>query len=118
MEPLHLPWPDSRLSGNARRDRRSLTALRRAAREVGWLVVKEAGLKLPAVPLRLSLLICPPDRRRRDWDNIGAAFKSYQDGIFMALQIDDGLIRGVTLDWGAIERGGAIYVTLEELEPK
>lgn len=116
MKPIRFPWPDSGLSPNRRGDRRSLTGKRRTAREVGWLLIKEAGLRLPETDLELSLKICPPNRLRRDLDNIYASFKSYQDGIFMALGLDDTLIRRVILLRGEVEKGGSIYVMLQEME--
>jgi crossover junction endodeoxyribonuclease RusA len=44
-------------------------------------------------PLRVTLKIYPPDKRRRDWDNIVASLKSGLDGIADALGIDDSRFR-------------------------
>lgn len=41
----------------------------------------------------LRLLFVPPDRRRRDDDNLIASFKPYRDGISDALGIDDAHFR-------------------------
>ena len=115
-QPILFPWPSSRLSGNNRMDLRSLTADRRQAREVGYWLIKDAGLKLKSVPLELHLVLMPPDRRRRDDDNVFAAFKSYRDGMFRALELDDRLIRRTVIEWGDVMKGGGIYVRLTEME--
>lgn len=112
---MKFPWPDRRLSPNGRFDRRGITATRHAAKFESFILVKEAELKIPEVPLQLSLRLCPPDKRRRDTDNVYASFKSYQDGIFQALHLDDSLLRRVVLEWGEVELGGAVYVQLSQL---
>lgn len=116
MNPLKFPWPDSKLSPNGRRDRRSITRTRYGARYVAWCIVKKADLALPEVPLQISLRLCPPNKRRRDMDNVYSAFKSYQDGLFRALNLDDSLIRRVVMEWGEVELDGAVYVDLKPLE--
>lgn len=116
MTAIRFPWPDRRLSPNGRFDRRGITNVRRLAREEGFLLAKEAGLTLRKVRLQIRLLLCPPNRLKRDDDNVLTMFKSYRDGIFLALNMDDGLIRRTIIDWGEVELGGAIYVELKELE--
>ena len=61
------------------------------------------------------MTICPPDKRHRDDDNMLSRFKSYRDGIFLALQLDDRLIRRTVIDFGDIEKGGAVYIELVEM---
>ena len=43
-------------------------------------------------PLRLRIAIRPPDNRRRDVDNVVSSLKSYQDGIFQYIGMDDSMI--------------------------
>lgn len=83
---------------------------------MGYVLTKEAGLTLSPVPLQIRLLLRPPDRKARDTDNVYSAFKSYQDGIFNALELNDRLIRKVAIEWADPEPEGAIYVQLTELE--
>lgn len=43
-------------------------------------------------------------------------FKSYRDGIFKALGLDDSLIKRTIIERGEIEKDGAIYVNLKEIQ--
>lgn len=114
-----FPWPNLELGSNGRKDRRWLSADRQVARNLGYWIAKDNHLNFkPGTLLELSILICPPDKRRRDDDNILSAFKSTRDGIFKALEMDDSLVRRTILEWGPIEAGGALYVTLQEFKPR
>lgn len=94
-----------------------LTKVRQTARETGYWIAKEAGWNFTgSKPLQLHMVICRPDRRKRDDDNIVSSFKSYRDGIFQALGLDDSLIHRTIIDRGKVEKDGAIYVTLSEIE--
>jgi crossover junction endodeoxyribonuclease RusA len=113
---IRFPFPDSRLSANGRTDRRYLTDIRQAARQTGYYLAKEHKLAFGGEkPLEFYMLICPPDKRRRDDDNILSAFKSTRDGIFHALELDDSLIMRTVIERGDVERGGAVYVRLTEI---
>ena len=112
------PWPDSALSGNSRRDRRGLTAQRRQAREIGYLITKDSRRTVPAAPLALIYKIYPPDRRKHDDDNILTAFKSTRDGIFQALGVDDSLVRYTEIrKYDKDDRfpAGAVLLNIREL---
>jgi len=110
---IRFPFPDMKLSPNARGDRRWLSSERKAAKTLGFYFVKDAGLSFPhGSQLQLTITICPPDRIRRDDDNIYSAFKSSRDGMFQALGMDDSAIRRTILQWGDVEKGGALYVEL------
>jgi hypothetical protein len=113
--PLILPYPDSRLSANSRFDRRALTAVRKDAREAGYFAVKEANLTVPDVSLQMFIKICPPDNRVRDDDGVIASLKSYRDGIFKALGINDRKVRLTTSGFGKVIPGGAVYIWIEPL---
>lgn len=114
---MRFPWPNPRLSPNKRIDRRALIADKAQARDTGFWIVRDAGLKLSAVPLELTLTLHPPDNRRRDDDNIYASWKPYRDGIFSALGLDDKLIRRTVIEWGEVRHGGEVMVEIKEIEP-
>ena len=112
---IELPWPDSHLSPNARSHWAVLRDYKQLAHETAhWL----------AYPLRLgwtrearfsmSLTFCPPDRRRRDLDNIEAACKAAFDGMCAGLGIDDSQIIETSKRWGEVVQGGAVIVEIEE----
>ena len=114
---LRFPWPDSRLSPNSRKDHRYLTDVRTLAHQIGFAITRDAGLMLPMYgDLCWQLVFCPPDRRRRDLDNLYSSFKSTCDGIFAALQTDDSRIRRAVLEYGPLEPNGAVYIEIKKLE--
>ncbi|RPJ29163.1 MAG: hypothetical protein EHM33_01975 [Chloroflexi bacterium] len=114
-----LPFPDRRLSPNGRRDRRWITDVRQMARNTGYYLTKDAGLHVPdKTPLHLFLTFCPPDHRRRDDDNLIGAFKSYRDGMFQALGVDDGNVKFTTYSIGRIVKGGSVEVKIEAIRPE
>ena len=61
----------------------------------------------------VAILACPPDRRRRDLDNLN---KAILDSLVNASVIeDDGLIDMLTIVRGEIVKDGAVYVRIEQL---
>jgi len=116
MTTLVFPWPDSKLSPNSRVDRRWVTPLRRRAKSEGFILAQAAGLEFPQdADLEIEIVIHPPDKRKRDDDNIYSAFKSYRDGVFQYLDLDDSAIRRTVLEWGEVIKGGELHVTISEL---
>jgi len=97
---MKFPFPSSKLSGNNRTGHRYLTRERQAAREAGYWIVKESQIEILAVPLEMYIKICPPDNRRRDNDNVISAFKSYRDGMFQALGVDDSFVYRMVIERG------------------
>lgn len=111
-----FPFPSSKLSPNNHTDRRWLTKDRQFARRIGYLITKDAKLVFGKdAKLQMYILICPPDNRKRDDDNILSAFKSYRDGIFQALEMDDRCVRRTILEWGDVMKDGGLYVEFSEV---
>jgi crossover junction endodeoxyribonuclease RusA len=119
-----FPWPDSRLSPNKRIDRRQLIAVKGEAKKQAYAITREMltividGVsfvtKARDMDLQLTLTFYPPDRRKRDLDNLYATFKAYQDGMFLALGIDDCKIERVILQRGNPIPGGQVFVQIVE----
>lgn len=90
---VHLPWPPSKLSPNARVHWSELARVKKAYRQACWSLCKEAGFQAglfhPTQELRLCLEFVPPTRARRDLDNCLASLKAGIDGLSDALQVDD-----------------------------
>lgn len=95
---ISLPWPDKRLSPNARSHWSRTSRVKRNARQEAALLaraalgpgVKAIGVELAeggSIPVKITFY--PPDRRFRDDDNMIASFKAARDGIADALGIDD-----------------------------
>lgn len=114
-----LPFPDSRLSPNSRCDRRRLTPLRQTARNTGFFETKMTGIQVPdRVPLHLFITFNPPDKVRRDVDNLLSASKSMLDGIFAALGVDDSNVKKTTLEMGEVVEKGRTTVEISLVCPE
>ena len=111
MTQVVLPWPDPRLSPNAREDRRAVAGVRKAQKEMAFWLAKKAGLQFPHLSegLQVRVTFNPPDKRRRDLDNMLASVKSALDGIALATGVDDHLW-GLTIIRGEPVKGGAVTV--------
>lgn len=111
---LLLPWPAKELSPNARVHWSRKSRLVKLARQAAWGAVLEARGRTPAIRgerLHLTWTFCPPDRRRRDADNIIASLKASADGIADALHFDDSKFVS-TYQFGEPVKGGAVLVTV------
>lgn len=88
---ISLRFPPKELSPNARPHWAKLAKAKRSYRMECFIDAKRQGIKKLATqkPLTISLVFYPPDRRRRDWDNMLAAAKSGLDGLADALGVDD-----------------------------
>ena len=113
---IELPWPDSSLAPNRKNGRHwgavhSAKVKRLAdARYLTLYAMRSTGYVPPAGALALSLTFCPPDRRRRDLDNLLAAMKADFDGVSQALGIDDQLFEPLTLRRGDLVKGGVVVL--------
>jgi crossover junction endodeoxyribonuclease RusA len=114
---LQLPYPASILSPNsAKRHWKAKQPAKEAAREYGYYLAVPFCRELDgAGALQMQMTIYPPNRVRRDLDNVFSAMKSALDGICRGLAIDDSQIRKVTLEWGGVVKGGAIEIELKSL---
>ena len=112
-----LPWPPKELSPNARVHRMVKAKRTKAYREACYWITKEAVGKLANYEpdskskWHLSILFVPPNRQRRDLDNMFASIKGGLDGLADALGIDDSWFRPVTIDV-ADYVGGMVKISL------
>ena len=110
---ITLPWPDRRLSPNARVHWSRRAKAVKLARQAALALAFEAGarkLRITGQP-RIAMTFCPPDRRRRDMDNLIASMKAANDGIADALNVDDSRFIS-TYSMGQPVKGGAVVVTV------
>lgn len=113
---ITLRWPDRRLSPNARVDRRKVSGIRAAARrEAGLLCIAEGARNLKWAGADVMIVFRPPDRHRRDVDNMLGSIKSDLDGIADATGVDDATWT-LTLVRGDPVKGGMVIVRLSERE--
>lgn len=97
---LSLPWPPKVLSPNARKNWRGLAKPKAAYRELcrveTLLQCHPSHVKLPNF-IHLVMEFVPPDRRKRDRDNLVASMKSGLDGLADALGINDNRFTDLTV---------------------
>lgn len=109
---LELPWPPKELSPNSRTHWAKRSKLAKAYRSACHLLCKQAGLTAPEGRSLLVLEFVPPDRRKRDDDNMLSAFKSGRDGLADALGIDDNrFVTQISVSEETV-KGGAVRVTI------
>ena len=85
---IRLPWPPRCLSPNSRKDRRAATDSRRTYRDAGFWAAKEVLAQIQP-DSHLDITFFPPDKRRRDLDNMLSSIKAGLDGIAAATCGDD-----------------------------
>lgn len=109
-----LPWPPKALSPNARQHWAALANAKRAYRRAcAWQAAEQGVRHTPAEKIAMSLVFVPPDRRRRDWDNLIASMKAGLDGLADVLGVDDSRFR-ITSEL-AEGPGGFVRVGIEVL---
>lgn len=92
MIEIELPWPDSRLSPNQKQKTHwgVIKPLKKSQRDYAYVMTKsQMVLKWPQKELLLDIEFYPPDKRKRDLDNMLGSIKSAIDGIADATKIDD-----------------------------
>jgi crossover junction endodeoxyribonuclease RusA len=110
-----LPWPDKVLSPNARCHWSRKAKATKAAREAAyWLTWQEVGRNMRWKGARLAVTFSPPDKRRRDRDNLQASLKAHFDGISDALGINDSLFVP-TYAIGEPVKGGAVRIEIRPI---
>jgi crossover junction endodeoxyribonuclease RusA len=97
-----LPWPDKRLTPNAKR-RTHWTVYREPARKaredacilacVSMSLARKKALAATEGKIPVTITFYPPDARHRDDDGMIGAFKHARDGIADALGVDDSRFR-------------------------
>ena len=113
-----LPWPDKRLSPNARLHWAVKAAAKGKARTDACrltvcavpLSVKKS-LRAVDLPIPITVTFYPPDKRHRDDDNMVGSFKSLRDGIADALGVNDRRFRPHYI-FAEPEKPGRIEVVL------
>lgn len=89
------------------------------ARKAAILIGKNAAQHHPPLDAdgeyRITISVYPPDKRRRDLDNIIASMKPYIDGLCFGLGIDDSTIKDVSAELGEVIKGGAVIVDIDAI---
>ena len=114
MITLTLPWPDPKLSPNRGNRYGKMTEVK-VARKLAWaFALKEIAANPVYVSAKMPLCVrfqfYPPDRIRRDLDNLIGSCKAYQDGIFDALGINDHKPSRIEADRCGVFPGGKVII--------
>lgn len=97
-----LPWPDKRLSPNARQHWAVLAKVKKQARADAHILATVAlslkdkrAIAAGNGKIPIEVRFYPPDNRHRDDDNAIASFKAARDGIADSIGVDDRRFRPV-----------------------
>lgn len=107
---LRLPWPDKALSSNARTHwAKRARAVKTYRHNAGWIARSHMVCPDPAADLTFTYY--PPDRRKRDPQNMPHMLKAAIDGIADAMGCDDHQFRCVfPSEFEEPVKGGAVLV--------
>lgn len=106
---IELPFPPAKLSPNSRCHWAQKARIARTYK-MGCFAVLSQFRKELAGRRAFDLRFCPPDRHKRDLDNMVAAFKHGLDALSEICGVDDSHF-SLTIAKGAPVKGGAVIVT-------
>lgn len=115
---IELPWVAATLNPNRRNGTHwswanaAKTKRTADARLIALQAMRSIGYVPPQGVLPLIVTFCPPDKRRRDMDNLFASLKADLDGVAQALGVDDSLFEPVTLKRGAPQKPGRVILEI------
>lgn len=113
---VELPWPPSALRPNASSPGawRKKQSAAKAYRADCMIMCRAQGLpRVDDTGLHLTMRFYPPDKRRRDLDNMLASFKQGIDAISETIGVDDHRF-GMTLVRAEPTPGGKVVVEIGE----
>jgi crossover junction endodeoxyribonuclease RusA len=112
---ITLPFPDKILWPNGRGH--YMAKHRAFQKHKGW-AYRATLAKLPRCfkwngePIKVTYTVIPKTAHKIDFDNAIAAMKAYQDGIAMALGLDDSAFAAPVVTFGKPMKPGGVEVTL------
>lgn len=115
MPEIELPYPPASLNPNKRLHWGQRARATKLYRSECRVLSRAQGLRpMKADQCTIGVTFHPPDKRRRDRDNMIAAFKAGADGLADVIQVDDA-------DWvvsyalGEPRKGGCVSVSIMEI---
>lgn len=116
MSEIIFSYPHKDLSPNSRIHWAPKAKLKKSAKEEAYFATLAAKAKVPASEkIAVWIDIYPPDRRKRDVDNVLASLKPHLDGIAEALGIDDSRFVPYPYILGEVVKGGKIRIKLTDM---
>lgn len=109
-----LPWPDKVLSPNSRVHwSKKAKATKSARTHAGW-ATKAAKLPIEGEGhIDLHIIFMPPDKRRRDTDNMISSIKGVIDGVADGLGVNDSRFV-LHIGVGDVRKGGQVLIAWGE----
>lgn len=115
MTTIHLDWPEKELWPNSRVHWAVLAECREYQKFCAAVTCIDAGLEnypFDTSALTLDMTFHPPDKRKRDLDNMLAAMKAAIDGIAETIGVDDSMF-SISLSRGEIAKGGRVSISIK-----
>tara|TARA_R110000796_G_scaffold117736_1_gene230802 strand:- start:32341 stop:32685 length:345 start_codon:yes stop_codon:yes gene_type:complete len=110
---IKLSWPPKELNPNARIHHHALARAKAAYKAAcGWEMKAQGVQSIDATALHVSLTFYPPNRIRRDLDNMLSSMKAGLDALSDVLGVDDSLW-SITIT-KAQETGGYVLIEVEQ----
>ena len=113
---INLPWPDSRLSPNARLHFMAVARVKKRAKaDAHFLAKNQLRMFMPirAEEIKVTCEFFPPRNASYDDDGLLARMKAALDGISDAIGIDDSRFRIKGALRGGVVKEGCVKVSLE-----
>ena len=111
-----LPWPDKKLSPNARTHWASKAKAVKSARNAAGWATRACGVRINGDgAIDLHITFYPPDNRSRDTDNLLASCKGILDGVADGLVVNDSRFI-LHIARGVVRKGGQVLITLGVVE--
>lgn len=110
-----ISWPERALWQNARVHWAERSRAVKSHRHEANVLARRAGLrKPPSDNPKITVTFHPPDRRKRDLQNMPATVKGALDGLADAMGVDDSTFR-VTFptEFGEVVKGGCVVLEVE-----
>ena len=116
---LTLDWPPSILSPNNRSHWARKAKVKAKFRSDCFYLAKSIPLPLFVDGnISVTIVFNPPTKRKYDIDNLLASMKSGLDGVADAWGVNDTRFRPITIDFGAIVKGGNVNVFISQKDFK
>lgn len=113
MFKLELPYPPKELNPNKKQHWAIKAKFIKSYKTTCFNLTKLSGAKVNDGVIKLSIEFVKPDAKKRDDDNIIAAFKAGRDGVAMALGVDDNRFEVSYKVCKIPAKGGAVNLTFE-----
>lgn len=119
---VELPWPPRELSPNSRKHWAVRAKKKKAYGEVCYWSAKECASQFPRCHVRfhdgnipMEITFYPPDKRKRDADNMLASIKAAVDGVALAWKINDVRFRPITINIGEVVKRGKVTIGVKNV---